>query len=142
MVIGRLLKYKKFFILFMVLTLIFSSCAQATYYFPEGFGNLLDEIKKQTEYFYKGEIYSTVPTSLEINVYIKQDIPHEKIEKIKELVISYVRGEQFRNFAEGTNLYYDDRFLIIFSIETFSKTFSYQCYKKTMYEEWIDRNGK
>lgn len=137
-----LFKYKLFFVLLMILIFIFSSCAKPTYYKPEGFDDLLNEIKKQTESFYKGEILSSIPTSLEISIYIRKDIPNEEVNKIKELVTFYVQGEQFRNFAEGTNLYYDDGFLIILYIKTFSKTFSYQCYKKTMFNEWIDRKGK
>jgi len=139
-----LLKFNKsILILLIILIFIASSCAKAIYYEPEGFDNLLNEIRRQTEYFYKGEIFCYNPAAIYIDIYIKKDISDEKVEEIKELIIFYVQGEQFRNFLEGTNLYYDDDgFAIILTIETQHRTFVYSSHKKYDFNDWNGRELK
>jgi len=133
-----LLKFnKKKSILLIILIFIFISCAQTKYYEPEGFDNLLDEIEKQTEYFYKGEIFSYTPTGQFIQIYIKKDISNDEIDKIKELIITYVQSEQFRSFLESCgSIYYDDSFAITLIIKIKSKNFYFTSHKKTDFKVW------
>jgi len=109
------------------------SCAKATYYQPVGFNNLLDEIKIQSEYFYKGEVFSYTPTMLYIQIYLKKDISDEKVKEIKELVISYVQSVLFKNFL--VNLV-TDNFTITLYIETPKRSYCYSSHKEYDFKDW------